>query len=125
MSRTVAAQLARYLLTGGLAAVVDIGLFAILHRLGWPIAWAATMSFCLAAAVNYLLTARFVFATRSTVSHFGLFFVVALVGLGINVAVTVALATGPGVMPELAKIGAVGVAFLANFSMNKFIVFRR
>jgi putative flippase GtrA len=123
--RDTAAQLARYLLTGGAAAVVDLGGFSVLLRLGLPIAAAATLSFCVAALVNYALTARFVFGTGASARGFGLFFAVALVGLAINVGVTVLLSAQSGLLPELAKVGGIAVAFLANFAMNKLIVFRR
>jgi len=122
--RDTAVQLARYLLTGGAAAVVDIGGFAILYRLGLPIAAAATLSFCVATVVNYALTARFVFGSGATARGSGLFFAVALVGLAINVGATVILSSRFGLLPELAKVGGVGIAFLANFAMNKLIVFR-
>jgi len=46
------------------------------------------------------------------------------VGLSINASVTWALAAALPIAPTLAKVGGVGVAFVANFLMNTFIVFR-
>lgn len=117
-------QLARYLLTGGAAAIVDVGAFALLYRAGLPVAPAAALSFCLAAAVNYLLTARYVFGGGTSSRRFVLFFAVALIGLAINVTATVQLSAALHLLPELAKVGGIGIAFLANFAMNKLIVFR-
>ncbi len=124
MKDTNLGQLFLYGLTAGTAAVVDIGGFALLFRLGAPVAVSATLSFCAAAVVNYTLTTRFVFGSRASARRFGLFMAFALVGLAINVGVTVLLANRFDVLPELAKIGGVGVAFFANFAMNKWIVFR-
>ena len=52
------------------------------------------------------------------------FLLFALVGLCINVGATWWLAHMFPIMPTLAKIGGVGIAFGANFLMNTFIVFR-
>lgn len=123
MTRSTAGQFARYLLTGGAAAVVDLGGFAVLHRTGMPIAAAAVASFCAAALVNYGLTARFVFAVRPSIRHFLLFLAFATIGLAINVGVTVLLSTTFGLPPDLGKLGGIAVAVIVNFAMNKWIVF--
>lgn len=120
----MAVQLARYLLTGGTAAGVDVGGFALLLGLGMAVGAAAVGSFCLAAIVNYCLTARFVFGAGTSLRGFGLFFAVALVGLAINVGATLMLVRH-GVPPVAAKIGGIGIAFVANFAMNKLLVFGR
>jgi putative flippase GtrA len=123
--RETAIQLARYVATGGAAAIVDIGGFAILHHLGAAIVIAATLSFCAAAVINYALTARFVFAAGPSPRGFGLFLAFALVGLAINVGTTMLVSTRAQLPPETAKICGVAVAFLANFTMNRMFVFGR
>ena len=122
--RTAIGQFARYFVTAGIAAVVDVGGFALLYRAGLPIAVAAVLSFGLAAIVNYLLTARLVFGSRRSSRQFALFLGFATVGLLINVGLTLIFVERAGFLPEAAKICAIGIAFFANFSMNKFIVFR-
>jgi putative flippase GtrA len=59
-------KLSPYLLTGGGAAIVDTGGFALLESVSVITPIAATVSFCFAALVNYLLTARFVFGQQTT-----------------------------------------------------------
>ena len=86
--RDVVAKFARYLLTGGAAAVVDVGGFALLHVAGVAPLPAAAASFAVAAVVNYLLTSRFVFHHRGLGWRFPLFLLGALVGLFVNVGVT-------------------------------------
>ena len=82
------AKLMRYIGTGGVAAIVDIGGFALLGRLGVAVPVAAVASFCVAAVVNYLLSSRLTFDREATWRGFALFFAVALVGLCVNVGVT-------------------------------------
>lgn len=115
----------RYGLTAGTAAIVDIGGFMLLIWLAVPLVAAAVASFIVAAVVNYLLTTHFVFAQRAGWQMFGKFFAAALVGLTVNVGVTVLGATQLGLMEGLAKVLGVGVAFCFNFAVNALLVFRR
>lgn len=119
------AKLARYFLTAGTAAIVDVGGFVLLTGAGVTVLPAATASFVVAAVVNYLLTSRFVFAEQANRRRFTLFFAVALLGLAINVGVTYFAAVQLGLPPALAKIAGVGTAFLVNFGLNAGLVFRR
>jgi putative flippase GtrA len=122
-SRTLK-TLFRYVLTGGTAAIVDVSVFAALHRVGVPIAGAASASFCLAAIVNYTLTSIFVFKTPLSPRGFALFFGVALLGMSINVGVTVAGSAVTPLGPILSKVTGIGVAFLFNFWLNSTFVFK-
>jgi putative flippase GtrA len=122
--RSMLAKLMGYGVTGGIAAIVDAGGFALLLRAGLGVAAAATASFCTAAVVNYVLSSRFVFAGRTSAQGFALFFVVALIGLTVNLGVTLAGVYWVGLPPLMAKIAGIGVAFLVNFALNLRIVFR-
>ena len=122
---TLARQARGYLVVGGLAAVVDIGLF---HLLAPRFAHAlppAILSFLVAACVNYTLSAAWVYRrdwrSWQRAARFLLF---AVVGLCINAGVTWWLLSTLPIPPALGKVGGVGVAFVANFLMNTFIVFR-
>ncbi len=117
-------KLARYFLTAGAAAIVDVGGFAILCSLRLPIAASALASFCLATIVNYLLTSRFVFNRIATIRGFGVFFIAAVGGLTVNVSVTLIGNMYLGVAPVLAKVIGVGTAFFVNFWLNLRVVFR-
>lgn len=111
-------------MTGGLAAVVDAGGFGVLHHLGIDIVPAAVISFCAAAVVNYQLSSRFVFKHAPTQKQFYKFFLVALIGLAVNVGITYWLTENTGLLPILAKVAAIGVAFFVNFLLNLLIVFK-
>lgn len=118
------AHLPGYFVTGGIAAIVDIGGFALLAPTGLPTPAAASLSFLAAAVVNYLLSARLVFRHPVSARHFGRFLAAALVGLAINVSVTTLLFER-GLAPVLAKTGGVGIAFFANYLLVALVVFRR
>ena len=120
----VAPQLGLYILTGGTAAIVDVGTFIALMHQGLPIAGAAACSFAVAAVVNYLLSSRFVFKSEASTRQFLLFAGAALVGLAVNVGVTYLKITHFDLAPALAKIVGIGTAFLVNFTINRTLVFR-
>jgi len=123
-ARDTLIKFSRYFLTGGVAAIVDAGGFALLHYLGIGTPPAAVASFALAAAVNFLLTARFVFGQRPTGRGFTLFLLAALIGLTVNVGVTIAGVELLGLEPLVAKIVGIGTAFSLNFLLNLLVVFR-
>lgn len=118
-------KLIRYVFTGGTAAIVDIGGFVLLTNAGLALLPAGVISFVAAAIVNYLLTSRFVFASKAQVNGFFLFFAAAVLGLVVNVSVTLLAASQAGLSPGLAKTTGVAVAFLINFALNVAVVFRR
>lgn len=117
-------KLARYGVTGGIAAIVDAGGFALLLTAGLAVAVAGTLSFCAAAVVNYALSSRFVFARGASARGFALFFVAALIGLSVNLGVTLLGVYAVGLPPIVAKILGIGTAFLVNFGLNLLVVFR-
>ncbi|MBB6226277.1 putative flippase GtrA [Polymorphobacter multimanifer] len=121
----LARQGSRYLLTGGTAAVVDIGLFWAFTTAGMAIVTAALLSFLIATVVNYRLTSRHVFATPASLRGYAKFLAAAGLGLVLNVALTGLLAANTAMPPLLAKIIAVGIAFVANFLMNALVVFHK
>ena len=123
----LARQALGYLMVGGLAAVVDIGLFHLLvSRPGSQgVLLPAGISFMVAAVVNYSLSSVWVYRRQwRSARRAATFLLFALVGLCINAGATWWLAHALPIAPTLAKIGGVGIAFVANFLMNTFIVFR-
>lgn len=113
-----------YFVTGGLAAVVDAGGFALLHANGVTVLTAAVISFCTAAVVNYQLSSRYVFNHTPSKQQFYKFFFVALIGLAVNVGITYWLIANTTVVPVLAKVIAIGLAFFVNFLLNLLVVFK-
>lgn len=121
----IARQGLGYLLTGGSAAVVDIGLFHLMVASMVGVLLPAALSFMVAAVVNYALSSLWVYRRHwRSLRRALLFLLFALVGLGINASATWWLAGHLPIEPTLAKVGGVGIAFIVNFLMNTFIVFR-
>lgn len=120
----VMARFLRYLATGGAAAIVDVGLFAGLHAARLPTPAAAGLSFLAAAAVNFRLSARFVFGHAPTSRAFVRFLLAALVGLAVNVAVTVAGERLLELPPVAGKLLGIACALAVNFTLNLVAVFR-
>jgi putative flippase GtrA len=117
-------KFSRYFLTGGVAAIIDAGGFALLHHFRLATLPAAAASFSAAAVVNFLLTARYVFGKQATGRGFVTFLLAALLGLVVNVGVTVAMNALFGFQAVVAKIVGIGVAFSVNFLLNLLVVFR-
>jgi putative flippase GtrA len=119
-------QAGGYFVVGGLAAVVDISLFHVLVRQSDAVLASAIASFLVAAAFNYSLSSVWVYRRdwRSW-RRAAAFLLFAIVGLCVNAGVTLWLVAAFGLLPTLAKVGGVAVAFGANFLMNTFIVFKR
>jgi putative flippase GtrA len=117
-------KLARYVITGGTAAVVDLLGFRVLLSIALPIGLAAVASWLIAAFVNYSLTSRFVF--RRATSHKGRlhFLVGAAIGLCINAGVTLLFAEQFGLDPLPSKLIGIGTAFILNFFINLLWVFK-
>jgi len=121
----LARQAMGYLLVGGLAAVVDIGLFHLLVSRVEGVLLPAAASFMVAAVVNYSLSSVWVYRRQwRSVRRATTFLLFALVGLCINAGATWWLVHLLPVPATLAKVGGVGIAFVANFLMNTFVVFR-
>jgi putative flippase GtrA len=114
----------RYTMTGGAAAIVDLVCFRLLLTLGSPIASAAVLSWLIAAVVNYSLTSRVVFNRPGSVGHGVFFALVATIGIGVNVSITLLCATQIGIDPILSKFIGIGVAFILNFWLNVLVVFK-
>ncbi len=124
-SRKLPRQFMGYLMTGGLAAVVDIGLFHLLApRLG-GLLLPAVCSFLVAAVVNYTLSSVWVYqrAWRS-LRRAGLFLLFASLGLAVNAGATWYLGSQWLLPATLAKVGGVGIAFVMNFLLNTLVVFK-
>jgi putative flippase GtrA len=113
-----------YGMTGGMAAVVDLGLFLVFEGLGMAVPVAATASFLIAALVNFAASSLLVFKTPVTGKRFLRFLSVASLGFAINVGVTW-LVYELGVAPAFAKAIGIGTAFVFNYVSHSLLVFRQ
>lgn len=128
MTRKTSIQLIKYVGVGGTAALVEWTSFALLvgpvrlHYLA-----AVTVSFIIATAVNYVLSARFVFVRGRHPAHkeLILLYLVSAIGLLLNLLL-MTLFVGHMSTPALpSKIEATGIVFFWNFISRKIWVFEK
>ena len=117
----------RYLVVGGVSALADWSVFAVmLYGLELHYIAAGTISFILATGLNYYLSVRFVFGagSRGPRQAMVLVYMVSTVGIAINLSV---LTVGIDVLelhPLVAKFFATGVAVFWNFLARYFYIFK-
>jgi dolichol-phosphate mannosyltransferase len=118
-------QLGLYLIVGGICFAIDVGGFVALRLCKLPILTASALSFVIATLFNYVLCCGFVFRRGrfSRPEEIIRLFTIALVGLGLNTAMVLLLATTLKFDPTLAKTLAVVPVFAWNFLGRRAIVF--
>jgi putative flippase GtrA len=120
-------KIVKYFCVGGIAAVVDIGLFYLgAGVIGWNYLIVGTVSFTLATLVNYAVSVRVVFQSGARFSRHHelvLVFLVSCAGLAINQAILYACISrlSIGILP--AKLVATAGVFLWNYHLRSRFVF--
>lgn len=120
-------KIVRYFVVGGMAAIVDIGvffLFTSILNIGWF--QSALGSFILATAVNYFLSIKYVFKSgvRFQKHHeVLLIFLVSGTGLVINQLILWLLIENMSVNMLASKVTATTLLFIWNYGLRKTVVF--
>lgn len=130
--RNVVGQFLRYFVTGGLAFVVDFGVFSLaLYYYEIHYLIANLIGLMAGNVVNYLLSLGWVFSAekRKMEKHrlleIVVFVIISLVGVGLN-ELLMFLLVGYGNFNEmLSKIVAAGIVLIYNFLARKFILFHK
>ncbi|MFK7931245.1 MAG: GtrA family protein [Myxococcota bacterium] len=121
-------QLARYVVVGGLAFVVDFGaMIALTELAGIPYLGSAAIAFLLGLITNYVLSIGWVFNRRAVDkpwAEFALFTTIGVFGLVFNEGILWALTGGLGVWYPVSKIVSTAVVFGWNFTARKVLLFR-
>ena len=125
--RPVLVKAGSFALVGVVNTLVDFGLFALAHfKLGLPIIAANIASWAVAVSFSYVLNSQFTFAAESqrklSAGRY-LAFVLSQVG-GLVANTTTVLVASYFVAVLVAKVLAIGVTFVVNFSLSHFAVFR-
>ena len=125
-------QFLRYLVTGGLAFVVDFGLFALcLYILEWHYLLANLVGLIAGLALNYALSILWVFTAckrtleKRKVAEFVLFALVGIAGVGINQALMYLMVDGLDVNEMLSKMVAAVLVLMWNFGARKLMLFKK
>ena len=119
-SRTLLTRLSKFLVVGGLGALVNTGMLVILyHELHLALVVASALATELAIGHNYLWNDRWTFAQRSlSLSRFAKFNLVSLGGQCVTVATLWILVQHVGLHYIVANVIAIGLAVAWNFSVN-------
>ena len=111
-------RIVRYFFVGGVAAAVDISLFALFAKVfGYPYLLVAPCTFAIATWVNYRLSVLHVFRSGARFSRnreLLLVFLVSLIGLGVNQIVLFVSVQRLGLDLAVGKIIASAGAFLGT-----------
>ncbi|MEA9652562.1 GtrA family protein [Xanthomonas campestris pv. raphani] len=125
--RKLSAEGGSYVLASVLALLADLCTFSLFARLGWGWYSAATAGFLVGSLVAYVISVRWVFATRSFRSRtveLAMFVLIGCFGLLVVQGVMWVGIEWLGMPGSIARLIAVGFSFTSNFVLRKSILFR-
>lgn len=120
-------QIWRFLVTGGLSAVVDFGLYVALLAAGLHVNIAKTLSFIAGTTTAYLINRRWTFQAPPSRARFiavcALYALTYAVQVGINYVFYMQFEDQPWRVP-VAFVIAQGTATVINFVVQRAVIFR-
>lgn len=124
---SLSTQVWRFLVTGGLSAIVDYGLYVGLHALGLQRDLAKVLSFIAGTTTAYLINRRWTFQAPPSTARFiavvVLYALTFVVQVGINHVLYTVWDGKPWGVPA-AFVIAQGTATVINFVVQRAVIFR-
>jgi putative flippase GtrA len=119
-------QVWRYLIVGFVSAVIDFTiLYLLTDKVGFHYLWSATISFIVAASLNYYLNKTWTFKVGGALAkQAGIFLLIASNGVLLNNLIMYLLVEHGHLWYIYAKIIAVAFVTTINFLGNKYFTFR-
>ncbi|BCN46919.1 GtrA family protein [Rhodococcus hoagii] len=120
-------QIVRFVLTGGLSAVVDFGLYLLLLAVGLPLNLAKAISFIAGTTTAYLINRRWTFKAEPSRARFVAVVVLYALTFAVQVGLNGLMAH---VFPDewwripLAFVIAQGTATVINFVVQRAVIFK-
>ena len=116
-------QFMKFGIVGFAAFCIDYGLFLLLHQLfGVHYLVASTASFIISTVFNYICSMRYVFQGRpdqTKAQQFAIFFVLSVIGLGVNQLVLWICVDVAGIPAWFGKLVATAIVMVFNFVTRK------
>ena len=120
-------QIVRFVITGGLSAIVDFGLYVLLLAAGLHVNLAKTLSFIAGTVTAYLINRRWTFQAPPSRARFiavcVLYAVTYCAQVGINYLFYTQFENQPWRVP-VAFVIAQGTATVINFVVQRVVIFR-
>ena len=120
-------QVWRFIVTGGLSAIVDFGLYVAFLAVGLHVNVAKTLSFIAGTTTAYLINRRWTFQAPPSTARFiavcALYAVTYAAQVGINYLLYVAWEDKPWRVP-VAFVIAQGTATVINFVVQRAVIFK-
>ena len=130
--KSLAGQFFRYLVTGGLAFVVDFGLFALcLYVFDWHYLLANLVGLVAGLVLNYTMSIVWVFTAckrtleKQKTAEFLLFALVGIAGVGINQLLMYLMVDGICLNEMVSKMLAAVLVLMWNFGARKLLLFKK
>lgn len=117
----------RYIISSLTSGGVELGSFFLMNTLlGMNYVIAAILSFVFSTIVGYIMKRKLAFRNnyRPRRKQFTVFGVITIGGIILNTGAVILLVESTNLVPTIAKIAGILIAFIYNYFMSKYITFK-